>query len=232
MFDAARSDLLRQRGLLATFETTVEGLMRQQGMTRREAQRAALGEVGVTEREVEEAVPGFVSRMNTANADQRRETRRRRAEDRKRRKDEAKSIAMAHLDGKLVISPGDASDAESLLKRRRNEWWRKKQDQRAGVDDYDAIRWVAEVFADDEVGRTDAPSEMAWSLLAFARSSPANTATFWGTLFKSIALPKRSDIEEMQRNRAGTRHIMAAIDEARASYRDAVGTDPPSVEAQ
>lgn len=226
MFNAARNDILRDRGLLQSFESTVEGLMRQRGMSRMEAGRHALTEVGVTVEEVEAHLPGYVSRLNKARHASRLAKREEEKAARRKKVAEAKEIAIAHVDGKLVVSAG-GSEAEDVLRRNRDEWWRKKSEQRAGVDDYDAIRWVAEVFADEKVSRTDAPSEMAWSLLIFARSSPANTATFWGQLFKSIALPKRSDIEEMQRNRAGTRHIMAAIEEARSAYAEAVGSPPP-----
>ena len=222
----ARRMILEERGILEAWESTVLAHMRQQGCGRAAASELADRDYGIRPEDIESRVPDAVARNNSNRARVMAEKKRQREEDEAVRKKQASEIAMAHRDGKLVIQAAPVDEAEELARRKRNEWWRKKKDQRAGVDDYDAIRWVADVFGDDEVSRSDAPSDMAWSLLTFARSSPANTATFWSQLFRSIALPKRSEIEDMQRTRAGTQHIAEAIEEARAAFRSSTGREP------
>ena len=225
-FYLARRLVLEERGIVEPWETTVLAHMRQQGIGRAAASDLADRDFGISEEEISARIPDAVARNNTHRAGVMAVKRREREEADDRRKREATEIAMAHRDGKLVIQAAVYDEAEESLRRKRNQYWRKKKDQRAGVDDYDAIRWVADVFADDDVTRADAPSDMAWSLLTFARSTPANTATFWSQLFRSIALPKRTEIEEMQRSRAGMEHITEAIEEARLAFRSATGREP------
>lgn len=225
-FKGARKDLLVKRGVWDAWNATVDGYQRQRGLTRDEATALADADFELSRQAIEEHVPVWVAEQNRKRADGRRKAALERNTEKLRRRQEGKEIAVAHEEGRLVIAQPGADVEEQVLRKKSREIWRKKRDQKAGVDDYDAIRWVADVFADEEISRSDAPSDMAWSLLTFARSSPANTATFWGTLFRSIALPKRQDIEEMQRNRAGTRHITEAIDECRRVFARETGGNP------
>lgn len=217
-----RKWLLTERGLWDAWSATLDGYRRSLGIGRDEAAHMADADHGVDMEELKARQGEIMGAMFRQRNIQRKADIQDLKDKAKARAKVGKEIAVAHRDGMLVIAAGDDGEAESMLKRRRDAWWKKKGAQRAGVDDYDAIRWVADVFADEKVGHADAPSEMSWSLLIFARSSPSNTATFWGTLFKSIALPKRTDIEDMQRNRASVSHIEEAIAAATKMYDVAV----------
>lgn len=225
-FKGARKSLLVARGVWDAWSATTEAYQRQRNLSREDAALLADADFGLTREMIEAHVAAHIAEQNRRRAEGRKRAALERNAEKLRRRQEGREIAVAHEEGRLVIAAPGADVEEQVLRKKSREIWRKKREQKAGVDDYDAIRWVADVFADDEVRRSDAPSDMAWSLLTFARSTPANTATFWGTLFRSIALPKRSDIEDMQRNRAGTRHIAEAIDECRKAFARQVGSNP------
>lgn len=225
-FAGSRKSILVSRGVWDAWSATTEAYRRQRGLSRDEAAALSDADFNLSRDEIEAHIPQYIAGMHKARAEGRRRAALERNAAKLKRRQEGKEIAIAHEEGRLVIGQTEESVAEEVLKKRSREIWRKKREQKAGVDDYDAIRWVADVFADDDIGRSDAPSDMAWSLLTFARSSPSNTAMFWGTLFKSVALPKRSDIEEMHRNRSGTRHITEAIEECRTLFVKLTGTSP------
>jgi hypothetical protein len=54
------------------------------------------------------------------------------------------------------------------------------------VPSRDAVEWVSENIEKASVRRGDAPSGLAWGLLAWVRRTPANEATFWGSIFPKL----------------------------------------------
>ena len=62
-----------------------------------------------------------------------------------------------------------------------------------------AVRWTAENLANPGVRAQDAPSSLAWGLLAWARLSPSNQSTFWGSIW-SKTLPTGAALKRQQPN--------------------------------
>lgn len=69
------------------------------------------------------------------------------------------------------------------------------------VPNHAAAQWVAENIANAKVRPEDAPSGLAWGLLQWVRHTPANQATFWGSIWPKLlptgaALRQRQDRDE------------------------------------
>jgi hypothetical protein len=56
------------------------------------------------------------------------------------------------------------------------------------VPNNEAVQWVGENLVKSNVRPEDAPSGLAWGLLQWARSTPANKTTFWGSLWSKLLI--------------------------------------------
>jgi hypothetical protein len=70
------------------------------------------------------------------------------------------------------------------------------------LPNHEAAQWVAENLANANVRPQDAPNGLAWGLLQWVRLTPANQATFWGSIWPKL-LPTAAALKRGQEAEAG-----------------------------
>jgi hypothetical protein len=85
------------------------------------------------------------------------------------------------------------------------------------VPNFQAAQWVAQNLANAKVRPDEAPSGLAWGLLTWVRRTPANQATFWGSIWSKM-LPTGAAIKKQQ----GETGAASEADEGTALCQDLV----------
>ncbi len=111
---------------------------------------------------------------------------------------QAKAEALARVEARTIAPPkSDAPDNASIEAPHEPANEQALPDFTQRVPNYEAAQWVAENLANSKVRPEDAPSGLAWGLLAWVRLSPANQSAFWGSIWAKL-LPTGAALKSQQ----------------------------------
>lgn len=75
-----------------------------------------------------------------------------------------------------------------------------------------AVQWVAQNLCNTKLRPDEAPSGLAWGLLAWVRRSPGNEASFWGSIWPKVAAKDSQAQEETDNKDVGTERALEMLD--------------------
>jgi hypothetical protein len=137
--------------------------------------------------------------------------------------DQAREQALAQVDSlpprppaaPTTAGPSDMPSAEEPGQTPEEPW----PDYNKQVPTWESAAWVAENLGNPSIRPQHAPSGLAFGLLTWCRASPANTNTFWTSLYPKLlpsgaALAKQQEAEKFEPVDVGYEKVKKLLDEA------------------